>query len=83
MENIGHWIPEGASVAAVLIVVVAFLKHMRDSARAISDIADNCHLHQRQSQDAYEKSLDRLVAGFDKSTDRVVEQLKSVQAKQL
>ena len=61
----------GSSVAAVIVVVVIFLRHLRTR-------DEDCHARQRESQAAFERTLGAVIEAHRESNARVEKKLEEV-----
>ena len=75
MEEFLDLLPEGISATAVIIVVVMFLKHLKDSAKQLNEISTKCHDTQIEVQQGYEQSLARIIEAQGRQTDRICDDI--------
>lgn len=72
-------VPSGASVLAVLFVVVMFLKQQDKFGATLKEVAASCHLSHTEARDDYQKQVNMLVEGYRQSTERQTSATKDLE----
>lgn len=78
----GEWYVQLPAAAAVVTVVILFLKHLRAEAsdrRAESvemrgqfvKVSDDCHAHSDQQQTVYTENIQMMATTFEKTIDKL------------
>ena len=79
MEELGQFLlGDIGAVAGCIVVVVLFLRHIRESSARLTELARQCHAYQAASQAAFSQSLDRIVEATEKNTDRIMTRLNEL-----
>lgn len=63
-------VPQGASVVAVLFVVILFLKQQDKFSAVLKGVADSCHDSHTEARKDYQNQVAMLVEGYKNSTER-------------
>ena len=64
MLELVNLLPGGASVVAILCVVILFLRSQRECLKEMRGIGESCHLAQRDSQRLFQDQIGHVVDGF-------------------
>jgi len=80
MEELINLLPEGASVSAVIIIVIIFLKHMRGFADRIENMGKDCHANHLNSQKMYQEQINTIVHGYIESYEKTSSALTKLEA---
>jgi F0F1-type ATP synthase membrane subunit b/b' len=87
---ITEYIRDGGSVAAVVLVVLLFLKHLRNReteanqvqkeyAAQLRSIATECHERHREAQQQYQDSLKHLIDTHERNFERIDKRFQAMQ----
>lgn len=72
-------LPQGASVIAVLAVVVIFLKQQDKFGETLKQVATSCHTSHTEARADYQRQVAQLVEGYKNSTERQTQATKDLE----